>query len=71
VDAPPPRARGAAARRRRFLAANPDGTVVALGEGLETQFWRVDNGRVRWLTVDLPETIAAASRRRKLGDPTD
>lgn len=42
---------------RAFLAEHPDGTVVALGEGLETQFWRVDNGRVRWLTVDLPQTI--------------
>lgn len=41
----------------RFLAAHPDGTVVALGEGLETQFWRVDNGRARWLTVDLPESV--------------
>jgi O-methyltransferase involved in polyketide biosynthesis len=47
---------------RRFLAEHPDGTVVALGEGLETQFWRVDNGRVRWLTVDLPETIAVRER---------
>src|SRR3954451_18821723 len=43
---------------RRFIAANPDATVVALGEGLETQFWRVDNGRVRWVTVDLPESTA-------------
>ena len=33
---------------------HPAGTVVALGEGLETQFWRPDNGRVRWLSVDLP-----------------
>ena len=41
----------------RFLSHHPDGTVVALGEGLETQFWRVDNGRVRWLTVDLPEVV--------------
>lgn len=47
---------------RRFLAEHPDGTVVALGEGLETQFWRVDNGRVRWWTVDLPEAIALRSR---------
>jgi O-methyltransferase involved in polyketide biosynthesis len=47
-----------------FLASHPDGTVVALGEGLETQFWRVDNGRVRWLTVDLPETVQV--RRRLL-----
>jgi len=53
---------------RRFLAANPDGTVVALGEGLETQFWRVDNGRVRWVTVDVPETIAVRERLMERGD---
>ena len=54
----------------RFLAQHPDGSVVALGEGLETQFWRVDNGRVRWLTVDLPEVVElrqAAPSRRRLG----
>jgi len=49
---------------RRFLADHPDGTVVALGEGLETQFWRVDNERVHWLTVDLPEVVEL--RRRLL-----
>jgi O-methyltransferase involved in polyketide biosynthesis len=43
----------------QFLAANPGGTVVALGEGLETQFWRVDDGRVHWFGVDLPEASAA------------
>ncbi|WP_027008245.1 class I SAM-dependent methyltransferase [Conexibacter woesei] len=43
---------------RRFMAAHPGGTVVALGEGLETQFWRVDDGRVRWVGVDLAETVA-------------
>jgi len=32
--------------------------VVALGEGLETQFWRVDNGSVNWVTVELPEILA-------------
>src|SRR5690349_23305140 len=47
---------------RRFLQRHPDGTVVALGEGLETQFWRVDNGRVHWLTVDVPETIELRER---------
>ncbi|GLY72012.1 class I SAM-dependent methyltransferase [Actinoallomurus iriomotensis] len=51
---------------RRFMTAHPGGTVVALGEGLETQFWRVDDGRVRWLTVDLPETVEV--RRRLLPD---
>ncbi|MBY8879151.1 class I SAM-dependent methyltransferase [Actinacidiphila acidipaludis] len=51
---------------RRFLAERPGGTVVALGEGLETQFWRVDDGRVRWLSVDLPETVEV--RRTLLPD---
>jgi O-methyltransferase involved in polyketide biosynthesis len=46
----------------RFLADHPDGTVVALGEGLETQFWRVDNGRMDWLSVDLPEAIEVRER---------
>ncbi|MGQ0630449.1 MAG: class I SAM-dependent methyltransferase [Sporichthyaceae bacterium] len=50
------------------LATDPDALVVVLGEGLETQFWRVDNGRVRWLSVELPET--AAVRQALLGvDP--
>jgi O-methyltransferase involved in polyketide biosynthesis len=47
---------------RRFLATRPEGTVVALGEGLETQFSRVDDGRVRWVGVDVPETIALRAR---------
>ena len=51
---------------RRFLAASPGGMVVALGEGLETGFWRVDDGAVRWLSVDLPEMIDL--RRRLLPD---
>lgn len=48
------------------LATHPAAVVTALGEGLETQFWRVDNGRVRWFTVDLPET--AEVRRRLVGE---
>jgi O-methyltransferase involved in polyketide biosynthesis len=45
-----------------FLHAHPDGTVVALGDGLETGFWRTDNGRVRWLSVDLPDVIELRQR---------
>lgn len=47
---------------RTWLARNPGGQVVALGEGLETQFYRVDDGTVRWLSVDLPEAIAVRER---------
>lgn len=51
-------------RIRAFERAHPGGTVVALGEGLETQFWRVDDGQVRWVGVDLPDT--AGLRRQVL-----
>ncbi|WP_063772648.1 class I SAM-dependent methyltransferase [Streptomyces sp. CT34] len=51
---------------REFLTAHPDGTVVQLAEGLETQFWRCDNGRAQWLGVELPET--AELRRSLLPD---
>jgi hypothetical protein len=47
---------------RRFLDSHPSGMLVALGEGLETQFWRLDNGQVRWLTVDVPETMELRNR---------
>ncbi|WP_030238933.1 class I SAM-dependent methyltransferase [Streptomyces sp. NRRL S-350] len=45
-----------------FLERCPRGTVVGLGDGLETQAWRVDNGRAAWLSVDLPETAALRER---------
>ena len=52
----------------RFLLERPRGTVAALGEGLETQFWRVDNGLVHWVTVDLPETLALRRKVLPEGD---
>jgi O-methyltransferase involved in polyketide biosynthesis len=44
---------------RAWARRHPKGLVVSLGEGLETQAWRVDNGALRWLSVDLPEGIRA------------
>lgn len=40
-----------------FLSANPDGTVVEIGCGLNTRFDRLDNGRARWIELDLPDVI--------------
>ncbi|WP_327356654.1 class I SAM-dependent methyltransferase [Streptomyces sp. NBC_01304] len=51
-----------------YTARRPEATVVALGEGLETSFWRVDNGTLDWLSVELPD--GAELRRRLLpADP--
>jgi O-methyltransferase involved in polyketide biosynthesis len=41
-----------------FLKRNGDGTVVNIGSGLDTTFRRVDNGRLRWVNLDLPDVIA-------------
>ncbi len=46
-----------------FLRRHPDATVVHIGCGLDTRFERVDNGRVEWYDLDLPEVIGL---RRKL-----
>ncbi len=52
----------------RYLAAHPSATVVALAEGLQTSFWRLDDAGVghefHWLTVDLPPMVEL--RRRLL-----
>jgi O-methyltransferase involved in polyketide biosynthesis len=45
-----------------WLQRHPDGLIVSLGEGLETQRCRVDNGRMQWLTVDLPSAIRLRER---------
>ena len=38
------------------------GTIVNLGCGLDTTFERVDNGRLRWYDLDLPDVIALRKR---------
>jgi O-methyltransferase involved in polyketide biosynthesis len=52
---------------RRYLVDHPKATVVALAEGLQTSFYRLDAAGVgdqfQWLTVDLPPMIEL---RRKL-----
>lgn len=40
--------------------ANP--VVIALGEGLETQLWRIGAEDTPWISVDLPESIAVRQR---------
>jgi methyltransferase (TIGR00027 family) len=42
---------------RAFLMNNPGGTVVNLGCGLDTRFWRIANGKISFYDLDLPEVI--------------
>lgn len=43
---------------RRYLQTHRRATVVALAEGLQTSFWRIDNGEITWLSVDLEPIVA-------------
>src|SRR5512143_3236465 len=46
-----------------FLRRHPDAVVVHIGCGLDSRFERVDDGRVDWYDLDLPDVIEL---RRKL-----
>jgi len=43
---------------REFLDRSPDGVVVNIGCGLDSRFLRIDNGRVVFYDLDLPEILA-------------
>jgi O-methyltransferase involved in polyketide biosynthesis len=51
---------------RDFLARHPEAVVVHIGCGLDSRFERVDNGKVEWYDLDLPEVIE--QRRKFIGD---
>jgi O-methyltransferase involved in polyketide biosynthesis len=51
---------------RDFLNRYPGAVVVHIGCGLDSRSERVDDGRVAWYDLDLPEVIEL--RRRLLGD---
>ena len=50
---------------RDFLVRQPEAVVVHIGCGLDARFERVDNGRVEWYDLDLPEVIEL--RRKFIG----
>jgi len=49
-----------------YLREHPKATVVALAEGFQTSFWRLDNALpdadFRWVSVDLPPVVALRER---------
>lgn len=51
-----------------FLAKQAESVVINLGCGLDTRFFRVDNGRVHWYDLDLAEPIRL---RRQFFSETD
>jgi O-methyltransferase involved in polyketide biosynthesis len=49
-----------------YLRAHPKATVVALAEGFQTSFWRLDkaipDAQFRWISVDFPPVIELRAR---------
>ena len=42
---------------KKLVEKYPDAVCVNIGCGLDDRFSRVDNGRIRWFNVDLPDSI--------------
>lgn len=40
-----------------YIQRHPDCVVINIAAGLDARFYRVDNGRLRWYELDLPEAI--------------
>jgi len=53
---------------QEFMKCHPECSVVNLGCGLDTRFWRLDNGSIRFFDLDLPEVIEL---KRGLVEETD
>jgi O-methyltransferase involved in polyketide biosynthesis len=41
----------------RFIADNPNCTVINLACGFDTRFWRIENEKCKYIELDLPEVI--------------
>ena len=52
---------------KNYISRNPDAVVINIACGMDTRFYRVDNGKIRWFNIDLPVTINI--RKRFLSEP--
>ncbi len=45
-----------------FISQNPNSVIVNLGAGFDNRFARVDNGKISWFDIDLPDSIVARKK---------
>jgi O-methyltransferase involved in polyketide biosynthesis len=53
---------------RVFINKNPDAVIINIGCGLDTRFSRIDNDKIHWYDLDLPDVIEL---RKKFFKETD
>jgi len=46
----------------KYIEKFPEATIVNVGAGLDTTFFRVDNGSIKWYDLDLPDAIEFRKR---------
>ncbi|MCR5481451.1 MAG: class I SAM-dependent methyltransferase [Clostridia bacterium] len=47
---------------KQIISKNPDTVVINIGAGFDNRFSRVDNGKIFWFDLDLPDAIAARKK---------
>jgi len=45
-----------------FVESNSSGTIINLGCGFDTRFWRMRDGNYRYIDLDLPEVISLKTK---------
>ncbi len=45
-----------------IISENPDAVIVNMGAGFDDRFSRVDNGRILWFDLDLPDAISVRKK---------
>jgi len=54
-------------KAKAYIAEHPRASIVNIGAGLDTTFYRVDNGSIHWYDLDLPAVIDI--RKQLLPEP--
>lgn len=54
---------------KQFLLQHPNGKILDIGAGLDTTYYRCDNGTALWYDLDLPDSIAL--RKQLLPPPNN
>ena len=54
-------------KAKAYIAEHPDASVINIAAGLDTTFYRIDNGTIHWYDLDLPAVIDI--RKQLLPEP--
>lgn len=47
---------------KEYITNNANAVIVNIACGMDTRFYRMDNGKIKWYNLDLPETIEVRQR---------